>query len=84
MMHWYAIDIWDYFQVYGEETGCKYQYIMRFDEDSFLLSPVEYDVFDLMKRNDYNYGFRLCAYEMVHQQPTSNSNILQQHPTSTL
>jgi hypothetical protein len=65
MMHWYAIDIWDYFQDYGEETGCKYEFIMRFDEDSFLLSPVDYDIFDFMKRNDYNYGFRLCAYEMA-------------------
>jgi alpha 1,2-mannosyltransferase len=37
---------------------------MRFDEDSFLHSPIDYDIFDLMKQNDYNYGFRLCAYEM--------------------
>jgi hypothetical protein len=65
MMHWYAIDIWQYFQDYGEETGCKYEYVMRFDEDSFLHSPVDYDVFDFMRRNDYNYGFRLCAYELA-------------------
>jgi Glycolipid 2-alpha-mannosyltransferase len=64
MMHWFAIDIWSYFQDYGEETGCKYEYIMRFDEDSFLRSPVEYDVFEFMHRHDYNYGFRLCSYEM--------------------
>jgi hypothetical protein len=64
MMHWFAIDIWRFFQDYGSETGCQYEYIMRFDEDSFLHSPVEYDIFDFMKRNDYNYGFRLCSYEM--------------------
>jgi len=64
MMHWYAIDIWNFFKDYGRRNGCEYEYIMRFDEDSFLLSPVKYDVFDFMKRNDYNYGFRLCAYEM--------------------
>lgn len=37
---------------------------MRFDEDSFLHSPIRYDIFDFMKSNDYFYGFRLCAYEM--------------------
>lgn len=64
MMHWYVLDIWSFFQDYGRETGCVYDYIMRFDEDSFLRSPVKYDIFDFMKRNDYNYGFRLCSYEM--------------------
>jgi hypothetical protein len=37
---------------------------MRFDEDSFLHSPIRYNIFDFMRTNDYNYGFRLCAYEM--------------------
>jgi hypothetical protein len=64
MMHWFAIDIWHFFSDYAQITGCIYEYIMRFDEDSFLHSPVEYDVFDFMKSRDYNYGFRLCAYEM--------------------
>jgi hypothetical protein len=64
MMHWYAVDIWSFFQDYGKGNGCEYEYIMRLDEDSFLRSPVKYDVFDFMKRNDYNYGFRLCSYEM--------------------
>ncbi|KAL3918245.1 MAG: hypothetical protein SGILL_004329, partial [Bacillariaceae sp.] len=68
MMHWFAIDIWHYFRDYAAETGCEYEYIMRFDEDSFLHSPVDYDIFDFMKQNDYNYGFRLCSYEMKYTQ----------------
>jgi hypothetical protein len=64
MMHFFAIDIWNFFEDYGKWSGCKYEYIMRFDEDSFLHSPIGYDIFDFMKSNDYNYGFRLCAYEM--------------------
>lgn len=64
MIHWFAIDIWQYFQDHANRTGCGYEYVMRFDEDSFLHSPVEYDVFEFMKQNDFNYGFRLCAYEM--------------------
>lgn len=64
MMHWYAIDIWNFFRDYGNANSCSYEYVMRFDEDSFLWSPLKYDVFDFMKSNDYNYGFRLCSYEM--------------------
>ncbi len=64
MIHFFAIDIWSFFQEYGKESGCEYEYIMRFDEDSYLHSPIQYDIFDFMKRNDFNYGFRLCAYEL--------------------
>ncbi|KAG7346501.1 glycolipid 2-alpha-mannosyltransferase [Nitzschia inconspicua] len=64
MMHWFAIDIWRFFKDHGEATGCNYDYIMRFDEDSFLHSAVEYDLFDFMAQNRFNYGFRLCAYEL--------------------
>ena len=64
MMHWFAIDIWNFFADHAKNTGCSYDYIMRFDEDSFLHSPIRYDIFDFMKGNGYNYGFRLCSYEM--------------------
>jgi len=64
MMHWFAIDIWQFFSDHGQRTGCEYNYIMRFDEDSFLRSPIQYDIFDFMRKNGYYYGFRLCSYEM--------------------
>ena len=64
MIHFFAIDIWSFFKHYQEAMGCEYEYIMRFDEDSFLRSPIKYDIFDYMKSNDLNYGFRLCAYEL--------------------
>lgn len=64
MIHFFAIDIWSFFQQYKEKTGCEYEYIMRFDEDSYLRSPIQYDIFDYMKTNDLNYGFRICAYEL--------------------
>jgi hypothetical protein len=64
MMHFFAIDIWHFFSDYGKQTGCNYEYIMRFDEDSYLHSPIQYDIFDFMKTNGYYYGFRLCAYEL--------------------
>ena len=64
MMHWFAIDIWQFFADYNLAYDCNYEYIMRFDEDSFLHSPINYDVFNFMRSNDYNYGFRLCSYEL--------------------
>ena len=64
MIHFFAIDIWQFFSDYGRETGCNYQYIMRLDEDSYIHSPITYDVFELMQSQDYVYGFRMCSYEM--------------------
>jgi hypothetical protein len=37
---------------------------LRIDEDSFILSKIEYDIFDYMKVNEFVYGYRMCAYEM--------------------
>jgi Glycolipid 2-alpha-mannosyltransferase len=64
MMHWFAIDIWDYFAQLNQEMNCSYRYIFRLDEDSFIHSPIQYDIFDYMKLHGYAYGFRMCAYEM--------------------
>ncbi|CAB9521584.1 Glycolipid 2-alpha-mannosyltransferase [Seminavis robusta] len=64
MMRWYAIGLWDFFERYNQETGCSYRYLFRLDEDSYLHSPIRYDMFDFMKRNSYVYGYRMCAYEM--------------------
>jgi hypothetical protein len=64
MMHWFAIDIWEFFDRLNQETGCGYKYLLRLDEDSFVHSPIEYDVFDMMKSKQYLYGYRMCSYEM--------------------
>jgi len=64
MMHWYAIDIWQFFKRLNDETKCGYRYIFRLDEDSFIHSPISYDIFEFFRSNQYVYGFRLCAYEM--------------------
>ena len=64
MMHWFAIGIWDFFSTLNDHTGCNYRYIFRLDEDSFLHSPIRYDIFEFMQSNQYVYGYRMCAYEM--------------------
>ena len=64
MMHFFAIDIWDFFVQYNEQHHCKYRYLMRLDEDSYVHSPIAYDIFDQMRTKQYVYGYRMCAYEM--------------------
>lgn len=64
MMRWYAIGLWDFFDNFNQQSGCSYRYLFRLDEDSYLYSPIRYDLFDLMKNNNYVYGYRMCAYEM--------------------
>jgi hypothetical protein len=72
MIHWYAIDIWDFFAWYNERhENCQYQYLFRLDEDSYLHSAISYDVFDFMKNNGYVYGFRMCSYELMYTQRMS-------------
>lgn len=64
MMRWYAIGLWDFFDSYNQATGCSYRYLFRLDEDSYIHSPIRYDIFDFMNNNNYAYGYRMCAYEM--------------------
>lgn len=72
MMHWFAIDIWNFFHDWNNQiifkktknSSCNYRYIMRLDEDSYIHSPIQYDIFDMMKSNQYVYGYRMCSYEM--------------------
>lgn len=64
MMRWYAVKIWDFFHLLNQQEGCEYKYIMRLDEESYLHSPIDYNLFDHMKNHDYVYGFRQCSYEM--------------------
>ncbi len=68
MIRWYALRLYDFVRDYAElkssSDGCSYKYLMRMDEDSFLHSPIAYDLFDFMQANNYSYAFRMCAYEM--------------------
>jgi hypothetical protein len=65
MMHWYAIDVWEFFAKWNKKTGCRYRYLFRLDEDSFIHSAIRYDIFDFVRSNNYVYGYRMCAYEMA-------------------
>jgi hypothetical protein len=65
MCSWFAIGIWDFFdKLHHYHSLFDYTYLWRMDEDSFLLSPIHYNIFDYMQQQHYIYGYRLCSYEL--------------------
>jgi Glycolipid 2-alpha-mannosyltransferase len=82
MIQWYAVNIWAFFSDLNYECmkcNCTsdsgslvhhrpYRYIWRMDDDSFLHSTIDYDMFDFMDKHGYVYGYRMCSYEMAKSQ----------------
>ena len=64
MCRFFAIKIWDFFDTLNEQHNTNYRYIWRLDEDSYIHSPINYNVFDFMANHRYVYGYRLCSYEL--------------------
>lgn len=62
LKRWNTIKMWDYFHQLNQQQGCSYQYILRLDPDSFLYSPIRYNLFSFMNLHNYQYGYRLCSY----------------------
>ena len=47
--------------VYAAKLG--YDWVMRFDDDSYMLSEVPYDMFGFMAKMQYRYGYRVDCWE---------------------
>lgn len=60
MCTFFAIDIFE------EMTQLGYDYYMRLDDDSYLLSPFDENPFEKMKREDKVYGYCLKIKEAPH------------------
>ena len=60
MCHFFANDI--FFR--GELDG--YDYYMRMDDDSFILSPLRFNVFERMRGNGYKYAYRVVLKDRPH------------------
>lgn len=43
--------------IYRDERLLKYDYYMRLDSDSYIYSPVQYDIFERMKSMDKEYAY---------------------------
>jgi hypothetical protein len=57
MMRWFAIRIWHVMHTMG------YTWVWRMDDDSFLLSPIKYNMFAFMEHYNYQYAYRNVAVE---------------------
>lgn len=68
MIQFFAIHIWEFFERLNQAAASRYRYIMRLDEDSFLHSLIDYDLFKFMESQEFVYGYRMCSYEMASAQ----------------
>ena len=59
MIRLYTIGLW---HIVAREG---YEYVMRMDEDSFILSPISYNIFDRMRTEGIDYAYRLASWEQV-------------------
>lgn len=44
-------------EIYRHSSLMQYDWYMRLDSDSFILSPVDFDIFDHMEENGYEYSY---------------------------
>lgn len=57
MCRFYTLQVFDLL----DELG--YDWICRFDDDSILHSPIDYDLFEYMDNNNLEYGYRVDSQE---------------------
>ena len=51
------------FLLHGHLRELGYEYAMRLDDDSFVLSPIEYNVFARMRERRWRYAYRAAQFE---------------------
>lgn len=57
-----------YLSIFDILDGLGYDWFMRMDDDSFIHSKIDYDLFEFMDRCGYDYGYRAAIKEP--QRPT--------------
>lgn len=57
MIRFFTLGLWDLVAAAG------YEYVMRMDEDSFLRSPIRYNLFDFVASRGFEYAYRLSSWE---------------------
>jgi len=57
MIRFYAMRVWKVLHDMG------YDYVMRLDDDSMILSEIPYNIFDFMAEHRYDYGYRVLTKE---------------------
>lgn len=51
------------FLIHPYLLGLGYDYAMRLDDDSYILSPIHYNVFERMRRRRWRYVYRTMQFE---------------------
>lgn len=51
------------FLLHGHLRERKYEYAMRMDDDSFILSPIPYNIFSRMRERRWRYAYRAAQFE---------------------
>jgi hypothetical protein len=59
MIRLFAIGLW------GIVAREGYEYVMRMDEDSVILSPIQYNIFERMRSRGIEYMYRLASWEGI-------------------
>jgi hypothetical protein len=59
MCQFWSYDLW--FKYNFIRKHCDY--IMRFDDDSYLINSTQYDLFEEFHKNQYDYGYRIIYYD---------------------
>jgi alpha 1,2-mannosyltransferase len=57
MLRFYALLVYDILEKLG------YDWILRMDDDSFIHSKIDYNLFEFMEKNGYEYGYRVDMRE---------------------
>lgn len=57
MIRFYAVTVWPTLAELG------YEWVMRMDDDSFMLSRITYNLFDAMRENNDLYAYRMLSAE---------------------
>ncbi len=57
MIRFYAVQLWQIMPALG------YDWFFRMDDDSFIHSKIEYNMFEFMEKNGYEYGYRVDIYD---------------------
>lgn len=57
MTRFYSLQVFDILNNMG------YDWFMRLDDDSFIHSPIKYDLFNYMDQNNFDYGYRVDIKE---------------------
>ena len=60
MIRFFTVGLWDTVQKLG------YDYVMRLDEDSYIWSPIPFNIFEMMRTQTLDYVYRLATWERGH------------------